>query len=103
MNIKRCPTCGDRPVIDFPKNMRKNGGLDTYCKKCRKLRSDKYCLLHPTKAAENSRIYRLNKSKLVGSGSKFLRWLKANNFPSGFRVLCHNCNLAIGLYSQCPH
>ena len=31
------------------------------------------------------------------------RWLKKNNFPSGFQVLCHNCNLAKGFYGVCPH
>jgi hypothetical protein len=30
-------------------------------------------------------------------------WLKRNNYPTGFRVLCHNCNLAIGFYGYCPH
>jgi len=24
-------------------------------------------------------------------------------YPTGFRVLCHNCNQAIGLYGYCPH
>jgi hypothetical protein len=27
-------------------------------------------------------------------------WLKRNNFPEGFRVLCHNCNFKIGEKSQ---
>lgn len=31
------------------------------------------------------------------------RWLKKNNYPPGFQVLCHNCNLAKGLYGECPH
>ena len=31
------------------------------------------------------------------------RWLKQNNYPPGFRVLCHNCNLAIGAFGYCPH
>lgn len=31
------------------------------------------------------------------------RWLINNNFPEGFRILCHNCNMAIGLYGYCPH
>jgi hypothetical protein len=26
-----------------------------------------------------------------------------NNFPDGFQVLCHNCNMSIGLYGYCPH
>ena len=28
----------------------------------------------------------------VGMGSSFYAWLKRNNFPVGFRVLCSNCN-----------
>lgn len=28
-----------------------------------------------------------------GSGSMFYRWLKARNFPPGFRVLCFNCQI----------
>ena len=31
------------------------------------------------------------------------RWLQANNYPSGFQVLCHNCNCAKGYYGMCPH
>jgi len=37
------------------------------------------------------------------SGFAFYNWLIANNFPVGFRVLCHNCNMAKGLYGYCPH
>lgn len=36
-------------------------------------------------------------------GSAFYRWLIENNFPDGFRVLCHNCNFAKGHYGYCPH
>ena len=36
-------------------------------------------------------------------GNKICRWLVKNNFPPGFRVLCHNCNLSIGHYGYCPH
>jgi hypothetical protein len=32
-----------------------------------------------------------------------LFWLKRNGYPKGFRVLCHNCNSARGLYGYCPH
>jgi hypothetical protein len=39
----------------------------------------------------------------TGSGTPFYYWLKRNNYPEGFRVLCHNCNMAIGLYGKCPH
>lgn len=30
-------------------------------------------------------------------------WLRLNNFPSGFRVLCSNCNSSFGSYGYCPH
>lgn len=41
--------------------------------------------------------------KKVGSGYVFCYWLRAHGFPKGFRVLCHNCNLARGFYGYCPH
>ena len=30
-------------------------------------------------------------------------WLKRNGYPKGFQVLCHNCNIAKGVYGKCPH
>jgi uncharacterized protein (DUF2336 family) len=38
-----------------------------------------------------------------GSSTKLYRWLRDNQFPPGFRVLCHNCTMAIGFYGHCPH
>ena len=40
--------------------------------------------------------------KKLGGGN-MPQWLHANNYPMGFRVLCHNCNFAIGHYGYCPH
>ena len=37
------------------------------------------------------------------SGGRFYSWLRTNGFPKGFRVLCHNCNFAIGAFGYCPH
>ena len=39
----------------------------------------------------------------VGRGQDFYRWLKRNEYPEGFRVLCSNCNQSIGSYGYCPH
>jgi hypothetical protein len=39
----------------------------------------------------------------IGAGAGFYKWLRDNGFPSGFRVLCHNCNSAYGYYGYCPH
>jgi hypothetical protein len=38
------------------------------------------------------------------SGHKHIcSWLKRNNYPEGFQVLCINCNFAKGKYGKCPH
>lgn len=39
----------------------------------------------------------------VGSGERFFRYLQKTNYPPGYRVLCHNCNQAMGIYGYCPH
>ncbi len=39
----------------------------------------------------------------VMGGTAIYRWLRKNKFPEGFRTLCSNCNLAMGIYGQCPH
>jgi len=40
------------------------------------------------------------------SGKKLLNWIIKNNFPDGFQILCHNCNVAKGIVrnkNKCPH
>lgn len=37
------------------------------------------------------------------AAKKMYRWLKVNNYPSGFRVLCSNCNKSLGAFGYCPH
>ncbi len=42
----------------------------------------------------------------VGSGGRgfvLYRWLKRHKFPKGFRILCMNCNFALGHFGHCPH
>jgi len=41
--------------------------------------------------------------KEIGKGGEIYYWLKKNNYPEGFQVLCHNCNMAKGAYGECPH
>ena len=36
-------------------------------------------------------------------GSGMYRWLEKNDFPEGFRILCWNCNCALGIFGYCPH
>jgi hypothetical protein len=40
--------------------------------------------------------------KEIGKRS-MARWLISNDYPDGFRILCHNCNQSLGLYGYCPH
>ena len=40
--------------------------------------------------------------KKHGIGSIYL-WLRVNNYPKGYRVLCFNCNLSRAIYGECPH
>ena len=37
------------------------------------------------------------------AGGAIYGWLKARKFPTGFRVLCCNCNFARGHFGYCPH
>ena len=43
------------------------------------------------------------KKNKVRGGQPFYYFLKRNNYPKGFQVLCANCNLAKWSYGQCPH
>lgn len=43
-----------------------------------------------------------NKQRKIIGGS-LVRWLKKNKYPTGFRILCHNCNHSLGMYGYCPH
>jgi ATP-dependent helicase YprA (DUF1998 family) len=44
-----------------------------------------------------------NKHRKEVKTKTIYQWLITNNYPSGFQVLCHNCNMAKSLYGQCPH
>ena len=36
-------------------------------------------------------------------GKDLYNWIIKNKFPDTVQVLCHNCNMAKGLYGKCPH
>jgi hypothetical protein len=38
-----------------------------------------------------------------GSNQQVFRHLVRDGFPPGYRTLCHNCNMSLGLYGYCPH
>ena len=41
--------------------------------------------------------------KSTGSGANMTDWIRRNNYPDGFQILCMNCNWAKGMYGECPH
>lgn len=58
------------------------------------------------------RLEFLSIDHIGGGGAKHRRamksssiyvWLKKYNYPKGFRVLCFNCNISIGIWGYCPH
>jgi hypothetical protein len=43
------------------------------------------------------------KRKEQGQGTAIHFWLRKNHYPTGFEILCFNCNCAKGAYGKCPH
>ena len=45
----------------------------------------------------------LPKEEQTLGGRDMNNWLKKNNYPEGFQILCSNCNFAKAMYGKCPH
>lgn len=44
-----------------------------------------------------------HRREIGANGLGVYYWLRDNAFPSGFQVLCWNCNLAKRILGVCPH
>ncbi len=68
------------------------------CECCNETLIEFLCLDHKNGGGNKHR-------KTLGdpSGTGIYQWVKKNNYPDGFRVLCYNCNNAHGHYGYCPH
>lgn len=44
-----------------------------------------------------------NKERSVITNETIWRNIIKNNYPNNYRILCHNCNQALGAYGYCPH
>lgn len=123
-----CRYCDrDKPVTEFHRLTRTGMKLRGYCKDCHKEayrdrahRLRKVCLEYYSSnkmscACCGERIFEFltldhisgggrKHREEVGKGLKFYSWLIKNDFPEGFRVLCYNCNCAMGHHGGvCPH
>ena len=75
------------------------GGIPPACACCKEKEIKFLSIDHITGGGN---LHRRNITK-TGKGGNMSYWLKRNNFPEGFQVLCHNCNMAKGFYGFCPH
>ena len=65
------------------------------CKGCREICVEFLCIDHKKK--------RTKKEKGL-TGKSFYKYLKENNYPEGYQVLCFSCNFVKELYNgKCPH
>jgi len=75
---------------------RKKEAIDHYGKLCQCCGEDRLVFLCLDHIAGGGNRHR----KKIGAG--IVLWLRRNNYPKGFQVLCHNCNFAKS-QGVCPH
>ena len=44
-----------------------------------------------------------HRKEMTRNGQAIYHWLRKNNYPEGFQILCANCNMAKAFNSMCPH
>lgn len=77
-----------------------NGEIKCSCPNCNENDIDKLCLDHINGDGDKHR----EELRLIGVvGNHIYNWIKKNNYPQIFRILCHNCNQSINNYGYCPH
>lgn len=74
------------------------GGNIPVCKCCDESTIEFLCIDHIDGGGNRER-----QEKEKNGGYSWYSYLKKNNWPDGFRVLCHNCNSSLGYYGYCPH
>lgn len=74
------------------------GGADPTCACCGERHPQFLALDHVNRDGGEHR-----RSLGLKGGYQFYTWVVKQGFPAGFRVLCHNCNMAVGIWGTCPH
>lgn len=122
---KWCNICKQtRPSDAFHKANRYKSGLSSSCKFCRRVEINTRnralrvkVLAHYSGGTPKCACCRVTNLEFLsldhinGGGRqhrktikiRWWEWLRKNNYPDGFRVLCHNCNQSTGIYGYCPH
>lgn len=98
--------CKDAGILNYSQRtqrrlklllLQKYSGQNPYCACCNENKVEFLSIDHIDGGGRQHKI------KLKKSGTSFYNWLRKNNFPKGFRVLCHNCNQSLGTLGYCPH
>lgn len=75
------------------------------CKKCPEHTNPhiEFLVLDHVNGGGNEHRRKLKAKAIVGW--EFYKWLKTNNYPPGYAILCHNCNFVKGKSTsfRCPH
>jgi len=126
--LKRCGLCKEifpATLHHFKHNKNVKSGLDTYCKDCNNRRNREAeaalkldvfthysggtpkCACCGSTYTEFLTLDHINgdgaQHRRELKGRRVYRWVKAHDYPSGFQVLCMNCNFAKGMFGFCPH
>ena len=104
-NYKEIYKKNRKKILKYNKGWRDNlrkeiiNAYGNKCECCGETRYEFLCIDHKNGNGEQHRR-RLRKD----AGVDFYCWLRKQGFPKEeFRLLCHNCNMSLGLYSYCPH
>ena len=101
---KKNPTHARKYRVDYRIKLKAEvfnhySGGEIKCACCGEKEIDFLCIDHINGNGSEDRKRLGNK----GLGIRLYCYLKNNNYPEGYRVLCHNCNMALGFYKSCPH
>jgi hypothetical protein len=111
-NGKRCQACIDKrnkwyqgsTTQTKDKTRRENNraaAIEHYGGKCMCCGETEPCFLAIDHTDGDGNTHRKEINKY---GSTFFKWLVDNDFPEGFQVLCHNCNMGKHINGgTCPH
>lgn len=122
---KRCAYCDQKKALSaFGVNKARSDGVNSYCRPCFNVYGRRLAwvqrleaLVHysgdpPSCACCGETLLEFlaidhiaggGRQHMKKIGHRLVRWLRREGYPEGFRVLCHNCNFAIGHYGYCPH
>lgn len=109
-DAKHCKKCNRKRILDWQSSphgrerrkinlkMYRNQVIEAYGGKCACCGEQRYEFLAIDHVNGGGK-----KERETMSSYQVLMKVVRNNFPPEYRILCHNCNMAKGIYGYCPH